>query len=243
MNNVKVRKAVHLVTDYFAMRKATSSVRDFGPAGFLLPGDTYNKEYWATAKNAEGWRKPTAADFTAAKKLMADAGYTDGLKGLVFRGRDEAGSREALTVMTGLMRQVLGIESVLHLATLGVHYEKMNLGEFDIAETGAAMPLPITHLYLQDLLRTDAPRNWSTYANPDFDELLTEMDGTLDPEKYGEQVKRVLHMLDRDLPLTIWGHTYNVIGWKNDVKGNSLSQTTTTDMAGRTRFETFWLDR
>ena len=167
---------------------------------------------------------PLPRDFAEAKQLMADAGFADGLSGVEFRGRDEAGSREALTVMQGLMRQVLGIETNLVLANLGIHYEKMNLGEFDLAETGAAMPLPIAHLYLGDLLRTDAPRNWSGYSNPDFDKLLDAMDAELDPVKYGQQVQQLLDILDRDLPLLIWGHTWNVIGWKNHVKRQSTEQ-------------------
>ena len=242
MNDVRIRKAVHLITDYPAMRLATSAVRDFGAAGFLLPGDEYHADYWAKVKDLPGWRKPTAEDFAEAKQLMADAGFADGLSGVEFRGRDEAGSREALTVMQGLMRQVLGIETNLVLANLGIHYEKMNLGEFDLAETGAAMPLPIAHLYLGDLLRTDAPRNWSGYSNPDFDKLLDAMDAELDPVKYGQQVQQLLDILDRDLPLLIWGHTWNLIGWKNHVKGNPLSNTTTTMIGGRTRFGSYWLD-
>ena len=243
MNDARVRRAVHIVTDYGAMRKATSAVRDFGPAGFLLPGDQYNADYWAKAKDQPGWRKPTGEDFAEATKLLDDAGFADGLSGVVIRGRDEAGSREALTVMQGLLRQVLGVESELILSVLGVHYERMNLGDFDIAETGAAMPLPIAHLYLQDLLGTDAPRNWSGYNNPEYDALLVAMDGEGDAQKYGVLLEDLIAILDRDLPLTIWGHTWNVIAWGNDVKGNGLPNVVTTMMGSRSRFDTIWLDK
>ena len=243
-NDVRVRKAVHLAVDWFAVRKSVEDVLGLGSAGWLLAGDEYHPNYWAKAKDQPGWRKTTADDIAQAKKLLADAGYADGIKDpIVFLGRDSAKGRIVTATTAGLLKQVLGIESETFLNNSTIHYEIIAQQEYDIADTGAAQPLPVVHLYMGDLLSTDRSRNWHAYSNPALDKLVADMDVTSDPVKYGQQVQQIIDIMDQDVPFLIYGHASDRIGWTNIVKGNPLDQVNTTDDGGRTRMDTIWLDQ
>ena len=242
-NDVRVRKAVHLALDYDALRRSVADVTPFGPAGWVLAGDDFNSEYWPKVNGQPGWRKPTADDISAAKKLLTDAGYPSGIKDLVLRSRDEAGSKVAMTTAQGLLKQVLGIESTLLLDVTGVHYEQIGKGDFDLAETGAGQPMPLVHFLWSDLLGTGAARNWSNYSNTEFDALMQKILAERDDDKLNELIWQGVEILDRDVPILMYGHEWIPTAWKADLKGVSLKNANTTDLGGRFKLDTIWLDR
>ncbi len=87
-DNVRVRQAINLVLDKPALSEAIYEVIPIVSAGWLLPTDLLFKEYWAKMKEQPGWRSPTAEDLAEAKRLMKEAGYENGIKGLDFLVRD-----------------------------------------------------------------------------------------------------------------------------------------------------------
>ena len=242
-NDARVRRAVHLALDYPSIRKSAREVNEFGPAGWLLAGDDLHSEYWASVGNQKGWRKPTADDVAEAKKLLADAGYAGGIKDLTFRGRDEAGSVVVLSTTQGLMRQVLGVEAKLVLDVTAVHYEQIGKGDFDLAETGAGQPMPFVHFLWTDLFGTDGPRNWSGYSSAEFDALLQKILAERDDAILKDLiVNQGMAILDRDVPVLMWGHEWIPFGFLSKVKGLGIKQGNTTDFGGRVKWDTVWLD-
>ena len=243
-DDARVRRAVHLGLNTPGIRASAAEAINFGPAGWLLAGDAFHPEYWASVKDQKGWRSPTAEDIAEAKKLLADAGYAEGIKNVTFRGRDEAGSVLVLNTAQGLLKQVLGIETTLLLDTTGVHYEQIGKGDFDMAETGASQPMPFAHFLWSDLFGTDGPRNWSGYSNPEFDALIQKILAERDEAKLKDLIlNEGMAILDRDVPVLMWGHEWVPFGWLSHVKGLGMVNGNTTDLEGRAKWDTAWLDQ
>ena len=242
-NDARVRKALHLGLDYTALRASAAKIVPFGDQGWVAAADDLSAVYWPTAKEQPGWRKTTPEDIAEAKKLLADAGFPEGIKDVVIRGRDAAAPRVVLTTAQGLMRQILGIESELIIADLGPHYENMRKGDFDMAETGAAQPLPTVQIYWANLFVTGAASNWSFYSSKEFDDNFKNIVRERDPDKLKALVLKGTEILDRDMPVLNWGHPWIHIGWVDEVKGMGLEFGTTPDMSGRLRWDTAWLDQ
>ena len=87
-DDVRVRKAMNLVLDKAAIVDATQEIIPQVRAGWLLPTDPFFHAYWAQVQEQPGWRSPTAEDLAEARRLMQEAGYEHGLKGLDFVVRD-----------------------------------------------------------------------------------------------------------------------------------------------------------
>src|SRR5215510_4003820 len=87
-DDVRVRRAINLVLDKPALSEAIYEVIPIVAAGWLLPTDPLFQEYWGRVREQPGWRSPTVADLAEAKRLMHEAGYENGIKGLDFLVRD-----------------------------------------------------------------------------------------------------------------------------------------------------------
>ena len=87
-DDVRVRRAINLVLDKPALSEAIYEVIPIVAAGWLLPTDPLFQEYWGKVREQPGWRSPTAEDRAEAKRLMQEAGYEQGIKGLDFVVRD-----------------------------------------------------------------------------------------------------------------------------------------------------------
>src|SRR5215831_19358222 len=87
-DDVRVRRAINLVLDKAALIDAVSDSVGLVRAGWLLPTDQFFQEYWGRVKEQPGWRSPTAEDLAEAKRLLKEAGYEQGIKGLDFVVRD-----------------------------------------------------------------------------------------------------------------------------------------------------------
>ena len=240
-DDVRVRKAFHLVVDYFAVRAASNPIQPFKERGWLPNGDPFFPEYWAIAKDQPGWRKPTAEDIAEAKKLMADAGLADGIKNVDFQGRDEPFERALVPVVQGLLKQHLKVESVVNLEKPTVNRELLNKGDFDITENGPGFATPFLFQQWGNLYLPGALRNWGDYENPEFTTKFEKLLVTTDKDAQRKLVFELVAILDADVPNLIWASPGINQGWKKDVKGHrkEFSRAPADSM----RWETVWLDR
>ncbi len=79
-NDRRVRRAMHLAVD----RQTLVQVASFGEGVVSLPGMPSNKAGWALPQEEwqklPGFRQPKEQDLAEAKRLLAEAGYPNGLK-------------------------------------------------------------------------------------------------------------------------------------------------------------------
>ena len=73
--------------------------------------------------------------------------------------------------------------------------------------------------------RTGVPWNESNYSNPEFDELLTQAEGTLDIEERREIMGKLEKIMQEDGPITqpLWRSLF--VAYDNRVKGFKLHPT------------------
>ncbi|MFB3119913.1 MAG: ABC transporter substrate-binding protein, partial [Stenotrophomonas maltophilia] len=174
----KVRRAIFLGIDRPAVAKTA-----FGE--FTTPGTFFGVNYVETLNemnNVPGWRTNKQQDFDEARKLLAEAGYPDGLKvtmNTVSTGTTAQGA-EALTPQ---LRKDVGIDITLDAKGLAEMYQGMRdgTGNMSMVGTGPILRDPgdiINQFFDQDVLRN--PHNWS---DPRIDLLIAAQDKESDPTK------------------------------------------------------------
>jgi peptide/nickel transport system substrate-binding protein len=239
-DDVRVRKAFHLVVDYVGARTALEAVQPMIGRGWLMPGDPLEPDNWAKAKDQPGWRKRTSEDIAEAKKLMADAGFAGGIKKVQMRGRDEPHGRLVSQLVQGWIKQHLGVEADISLDTPGILYDELIRADFDITEMGPGFATPFFWEHWGTNFVTDGSTNWGSYSNPEFDKLFAEISGTTDQAKQAELVEQMTAILDKDQPILLWGSNLITVGWKTDVKGHNMPN---RSIGEPSRWDIIWLDR
>lgn len=239
--DARVRKAMNLVLNKAAIMKAQEDIQTPSPEGWLTHVDPLFPAYWEKAKNQPGHRVPTAEDITAAKKLMAEAGYADGIKNVKLIVRGVPFQEAWAPVVQALLKQYLNIETNITVLPGGLIYETMNKGDFDLALQATGMDLATVQNYWALMYRTGGDQNWERYSSPEFDALFTKILRESNPAKFAELVRQGIEILDRDVPNSIWSGGASWQGWKDSTKGHKIWLSAIG--YDPRRYETWWLDK
>jgi peptide/nickel transport system substrate-binding protein len=203
----RVRKAMRLAVDNTAIMQV--ALRGLG-----LPGD--NSHVSPVQPDYMDVGMPTR-DVEAAKKLLAEAGYPNGFDTEISVPADppwngaesqaaveqwkEAGIRVALKIMPG--QEYWDVWTKVPLGcTIWYH-----------------RPLGVMVLGLA--YRSGVPWNESSYANPEFDRILTQAEGIIDVEKRKELMGQLQKIMQEDGPIVqpLWRKNFtfydeHVLGFK-----------------------------
>src|SRR5438128_776052 len=170
--DLRVRRAINLVLDKSALSEAIYEVIPIVAAGWLLPTDPLFQEYWGKVREQPGWRSPTAEDRAEAKRLMKEAGYENGIKGLDFLVRDVTPHIATAPMVQDLLKRELKIESTIRQVASGVWYEEAQRGNDDLSITGFGVTIPHVADYWGNTFKTGGGYNWYGYSNPEFDTIV-----------------------------------------------------------------------
>ncbi len=207
----RVRKAMRLAIDPEAIVQV--ALRGLG-----IPGEHHHVSVAQPDYAKLGHFK---RDVAAAKKLLADAGYPSGFDAELFVPKDppwngaesqaaveqwkEAGIRVKVSIMPG--QEYWDVWTKVPLGcTIWYH-----------------RPLGVMVLGLA--YRTGVPWNESGYANPEFDKLLNEAEGTIDLEKRKAVMAKLEQIMQEDGPVVqpLWRTNFSFYDKK--VKGFSMHPT------------------
>src|SRR6516165_3030619 len=158
--DVRVRRAINLVLDKAALIDAVSDSVGLVKAGWLLPIDPLFEEYWGKVQEQLGWRSSTAEDRAEAKRLMQEAGYENGIKGLDFLVRDVTPHIATAPMVQDLLKRELKIESTIRQVASGVWYEEAQRGNYDLSITGFGVTIPHVADYWANTFKTGGGYNW-----------------------------------------------------------------------------------
>lgn len=201
-NDIRLRQAVELAIDRPNLLKVAAegmgSISGFMPAGeWSLPKEDLAK--------MPGYREAKEADIAEAKKLMAEAGYAQGIKTVFITRNATQYERAAVALKEQLAR--VGIEITIRLLDLPTLQDLLYKRNFESAlwpnASGFNDPDPI----FADNFLTGAPRNMSGFSDPQFDKWYDEQSRTLDPAKRKQIVLDMQRRLHEVLPSSVlyWG--------------------------------------
>jgi peptide/nickel transport system substrate-binding protein len=188
----RVRKALRLAVDPEKIMKI--SVGSLG-----LPGEHHHvcpvhPEY---AK-----LPPMSRDVAQARSLLADAGYPNGLDLQIACASD-------------VPWQIIGVEAMVHQwEEAGIRVKINSMPSASYWDVWDKVPFGYTLWYHRPLgimvlglaYRSGAPWNESGYANPEFDRLLNQAEGTLDLDKRRQVIAQICKIMQEDGPIvqTVW---------------------------------------
>jgi len=137
-----------------------------------------------------------------AKALLAEAGYPDGIDIEISAKKDPNWEIQAVQAMVEQWKaaNIRATISVLPSAQFWDVWDKVDLGFVEWAHR------PLGFMVLSLGFRTGVPWNAPEYANPEFDRLLTEAEGTLDIEARKAIMAKVEKIMQEDGPITqpVW---------------------------------------
>lgn len=184
-DDIRVRQAVQKTCD--AKRQLDIAHRGLGIVAEHHHVAKIHPEYFALP--------PFEQDIEGAKKLLAEAGYPDGIE---------------LTCNVGNTDGVWEQDSVAVLkedaAKAGINIKMNVMPQAQYWDVWTKAPLsltswthrPLAVMVLGLAYRTGVPWNESSYANPEWDKALTEAESTLDVEERRKKMEKVEKILQDD---------------------------------------------
>jgi peptide/nickel transport system substrate-binding protein len=145
---------------------------------------------------------PLQRDVARAKKLLAEAGYPNGIDVEIICRPQPAWELLAVQTMVEQWKEA-GIRVKINVMPSTQYWEVWTKVPFGFT-TWAHRPLGIMSLALA--YRSGGPWNESKYSNPEFDRLLSQAEGTLDVASRREIMARLEAILQDDGPIVqpVW---------------------------------------
>jgi ABC-type transport system substrate-binding protein len=241
LDDARVRRALHLTYDRPALVDVVKDVTPMQVGGFIYPFSEF-----ATPKDQlfkkPGYQSDTTAAVKEAKALMAAAGHKDGLpEPLDVVVRDVPSFKLWAQAIQAMLQEGLNIKCNLRVVVESVWFDDVASGHFDLAVGACVSTLLDPSDYFNAWYRTGGPQNYSQWSNPEFDALVTQIDGELDTAKRLELVHKTEAIMEDQIPLL-------PIAWEriNDVYRDYVKGHNPKDYFGIydvVREDTFWLDK
>lgn len=206
-DDARVRKAFRLAID-----PARACAVAFGP--FATPAEHHHvapihPEYAALPM----WK----ADPAAARALLAEAGYPEGLEVELTIQQNPAHHLRSATAMQEMLKEA-GVTCNIKIVPNPQYWDVWTTAPFGTT-VWAHRPLAVINLSLA--YRTGVAWNESAYSNPDFDRLLDEAEAMPDPEVRRGKMAEIEALLQEDGPIiqTYWRklltfHDKKVLGFE-----------------------------
>ncbi|MBI2909110.1 MAG: hypothetical protein HYX92_15810 [Chloroflexi bacterium] len=211
-SDARLRQAVSMSFDRKSM--VAAALEGAGVPGMSPqpPGEWALKD--EEMSKAPGYAKP---DVVGAKKLLADAGFPNGLKAEMLV-RDVKVHQDTAIVIKDAAASI-GITLDLKVEETAPYTDAQYKRAFGIAEGGVSSKLMDPALTLGDFYVTGGGRNWSGYSNKTYDDLFAKQSATLDPAERLKIVYEMQRILLKDVPIAIAFWTNAPYAWWNEVRG------------------------
>jgi peptide/nickel transport system substrate-binding protein len=240
-NDPRVRRAINLAVSRQNLIKAFGTQEPI----VLTRWMTHASELATPRKDLEqmpAYRADKSADVAEAKKLMAAAGYPDGVKGLDLVSASVAPHAEILApAFQEELRRTLNIDTKIRVMERALLIEEMKKGTFDMMlQTEYRSPISDPGPGWEMCLKTGGSLNFSRYSNPEFDRLLRQINGETDKTKRKRLFVQGMALLDETAPLYLIGFTDHLPMWRSAVKGHASEIRVFSELG---RVDTFWIDK
>jgi peptide/nickel transport system substrate-binding protein len=191
-NDVRVRRALTLGIDRYTAGRVLeplASLRDVG--GLMRPGTE-----WAMSQSElekfPGFGKDIEKNRAEAKRLLAEAGYPNGLK-VVFKNRNVRVPYIDFGVFVIQEWRKIGIEAEHRpLETASWFADGRDSGSFEVIVSGTFNYMDDPDLFLERY-KTGDSNNWGRFSDPRIDDLFSRQTRTLDLAER----KKLVHEIEK----------------------------------------------
>jgi peptide/nickel transport system substrate-binding protein len=190
--DVRVRKALTLGIDRYTMSKVLfplTGLRDIG--GLMRPGTEWAMPE-AELERLPGFGRDIEKNRAEARKLLAEAGYPNGLK-VVLKNRNVKLPYQDFAVFVIQEWRKIGVEAENRpLETAAWFSDGQDTGNFELIVAPSVEYMDDPDMFLGRYV-TGSTQNWSRFSDPRVDDLFSRQARALDP---GER-KRLIHEIDK----------------------------------------------
>jgi peptide/nickel transport system substrate-binding protein len=236
----RVRRALHLALDRHAL---VDVVKDIMPAmvgGFNYPFSAWSPPTEELSRRL-GYQPDPKAAIQEARRLLAEAGYAKGLKGVDFLVREAPDLKLRAEAIQVMLKEALNIETNLRLVQISAWFDDAQAGNFDLTIGAIVSTLMDPSDYFNSWYSKDGPQNYAKWHNEAFQRLLPQIDREADERKRQALVRQAEDLLEQDPALLPIAWLKCNDAWYTYVKGpNPANFFGTYDVV---RWDTAWLDK
>jgi ABC-type transport system substrate-binding protein len=236
----RVRRAMHLALDRHALVDVVRETTPTHVGGFVYPFS----EFAAPAEEQSrrlGYQRDATPAIQEARRLLAEAGYAKGLKGVDFMVRELAHHKLWSTAIQAMLKEALNIESTLRTVQTSVWFDEAQAGNYDLTISAIVSTLLDPSDYFNSWYAKSGPQNYSRWANERFEELLRQIDRELDDSKRKALIHQAEEVMEQDPPVLPVAYETMNDAWHSYVKG--MNPTTFFGIYDVVRWDNVWLDK
>jgi len=183
-DNKQVRKAIQACMDH-------TKLLELAYQNFGAPGEDHH----VSPIHPEYYKRPALKqDYALAKKLLADAGYSDGIKVRIDCVANPTWEQNAVKVIAEMCKPA-GIDVEINIMPGGTYWDRWMKTPFGFTSwTHRALGVQVLNL----AYRSGVAWNETSYSNPEFDKLLDEAGAILDPKERSKVMRKLEVILQED---------------------------------------------
>ena len=218
----RVRRAIHLAMDRPALVDVVKDTAPMQIGGFVYP---FHEMSIPTAELEKrlGYQKDMKPAVQEARRLMQEAGYGQGIKGLDFMVRDIQTFKLWAVAIQAMLKENINIECNLRTVQTSVWFDEAAAGNFDLAISAIVSSLMDPSDYFTAWYGANGPQNYSGWNNEQFQSLAKQIERELDNTKRKAMVRKAEDMLEQDPPLIPIAYEQIYDAYYNKVKGQNPS--------------------
>jgi peptide/nickel transport system substrate-binding protein len=241
LNDPRVRRAMHLALDRYAL---VDVVKDVTPT--LVGGFTYPFSEFAASTEEQGkllgYQRDATAALKEARRLLAEAGYAQGLKGLDFMVRELPHHKLWSVALQAMLKENLNVETNMRTVQTSVWFDEAQSGNFDVTISAIVSTLLDPSDYFNSWYVTNGPQNYSKWHNEQFDKSADQIDHELVLAKRKALIRQAENIMEQDPPVLPVAWEKMNDAWYNYVKGY-LPTSSYFGIYDVVRWDTAWLDK
>ena len=221
--DVRVRRAIHLAMDRPTLVEVVKDTAPMQIGGFVYPFHDASTPRSELEKRL-GYQKDVKPAVQEARKLMQEAGYGQGLKGLDFVVREANTFKLWAVAIQAMLKEHLNIECNLRVVQISQWFDEAAAGNFDLAISAIVSTLMDPSDYFTAWYGKDGPQNYAGWTNEQFHSLVRQIDRELDENKRKPLIRQAELILEQDPPCIPVAYEQIYDAWYNRVRGQNPSK-------------------
>src|SRR5215471_11447728 len=234
----RVRRAIHLAMDRHTLVDVVKDTAPMQVGGFVYPFHEMSTPR-ADLEKKLGYQKDIKPAVQEARRLMAAAGYAQGIKNLDFVVRDIATFKLWAVAIQAMLKENLNVETNLRVVQTSQWFEEAGSGNFDLAISAIVSSLMDPSDYFTAWYGKGGPQNYSGWSNEEFHALAHNLEREVDENKRKAMIPKAEEILENDPPLVpvAWEQIYDA--FYNKVRGQNATKF--FGIYDVTRWDTVWM--